>query len=383
MPAETPEERLRRFNEVMQKAGASFEGAPAPATSNPPAEATTSTPAAPAAETPPATTSAPAAETTATTPPAETPSRWKRKIKALDEERVIDLETMPESELDALLGKGIAYDPVKERLRSARDNAIEALEDAKGKAASARDHVWVTELQRQGFTIERDATQPQGIRIAHLNPQTSGNGASAQGQAIDLDALERDATTENTPEAWAKYNRALRKFVESKTTDSATIDQRVEAKILETQRKLAETERQKKEQESLVTAFQGKVEGTVRALDAKFSKAGDLKDHWITVARERARAHSFDPNATEESVLKVFHDTADLVERSWAMAQGQLSSSAAPPRTSAPTVLPRGGAPTASPADPRKIDRSTPDGKRAAAQLLEKLARERGHALPV
>lgn len=337
----------------------------------------------------PVTTTAPAATTTevpatttaqdaATVAPAETPAApaedkvsfdratLKRKIKWLDEHIDVDLAELLEKSPEQI---DEAFRKAKDRDRQEqkRRDAEEKLAADVPAAVTARDKQYDDVLRANGLRLDRTTG-----KVVPLQP----TAPSASAGQPDLDALEKAAMAENSPEAWGAYLRAVR--AASNSLDGGTLDQRLDAKLQEHQRKLAESERQAREQEALVKAFADKVEATIKSLDAKFAKAGDLKDHWIQVARERAQAHVAQQGtkATEQSILQVFHDTADLVDRSVATAQRALSASAAS-RPKAPTVLPSGGAPGPATTDPTKIDGTTPEGRQKRIDLLRQQAEAR------
>jgi hypothetical protein len=353
-------ERLAEFNAKMTAAGA-------PAAQE----------AAPSASPAPTSADAPATDVVPETPAAAapTPPWWKvDKLRVLDEDKDVDLEKLAKenpAEFRALLGRGLSHETIKERLRSARDAAQEGMEREKRR---------VTELEQLlasgGYRIENEPGSGKK-RIVGPPPQTAATGTGDSGQT-DLEALERKAFESGTQQDWQVYARALRQSLTSrKGVDPADIDRIVAAKFEDGQRKLEQAQEAQRQQAS----FAARVNGTIGGLDAKFSKAGELKERYIEAARRQARDHVLnDPNATEESALKFFHDTADLVEKTFANAQAQLAGTAQPkPRPKAPTVLPSGGgAPAASPTDPRRADPSTPEGRKARIAFLEAEAKKRG-----
>lgn len=352
----TRAERLADFNTKMTAAGSpAAEAAPA------------------AAEAPVAAAQTPAADAAAA--PVATPPWWKvEKLKALDEEKDLDLEQLAKEnpqEFRALLGRGLSHNAIKQRLYAERDDARERLDKQNRRVADLEQM-----LAADGYREETDAVSGKK-RIVGPKPQTAATGTGDSGQ-IDLEALERKAFETGTQADWQSYARALRQSLTSrKGVDPADIDRIVAAKFEEGQRKLDQAQEAQRNQAS----FAARVNGTIGGLDAKFSKAGELKERYIEAARRQARDHVLnDPNATEESALKFFHDTADLVEKTFSAAQAQLANTAKPAaKPKAPTVLPAGGnVAAASPTDPRRADPSTPEGRKARIAHLTAEAKKRG-----
>jgi len=372
----TREEKIEKLRQMA-------EGTAPPAGSAPPAEAAGTQD--PAPTTPPATSETagseakaadvpevPAAPAVEAAPAAE--EWWKAKVKVLDEEREVDLKSMTPAERHELIGRGLSHETIKERLRAARDEAREALEAARRQIA-ARD-LALRDLASKGYRIE---TNPSTGEIRVLGPAPQPAAPEAAGQT-DLDALEKKAMDEGTPEAWRDYMRAIRKTAGRQLTD-AQVNDVVKSRLEEARRadqaQLAEAQRQAEE----VTVFKRKLEGVFETHKGSFEKAGPLADYWRNVARREAYLASGVEGATHESVLKVVSDIATKLDGTYAHAQTALAQQAAKPRPKAPTVLAGAGAPPPSATDPAKYDLKTPEGRKAAADYLRAQAERRQHAV--
>lgn len=380
---ETREQRLARFQAGMKTAGA-----PVAATSDAPPAAPAPAPAAAqptgseAAANAAAESASAAATPTESAPPAAAPTPapwWKTKVKVLDEDREIDLEQLARENpagFQKLIGQGLSHDTIRERLRSARDASREELETERRTRAALEKAVAAT-----GGRIERDPASGE-LRIVGPTAPTSAAGTGAAGQP-DLAELEKRARETNTNGAWLDYTSALRQRLEAVNTIAPNDVERIVETKLRAARDVADAQDKLKGE---VQAFADKVDARIRANMTKFEKAPEeLRARYIHAARERAFAVSGRPvtkdqpnPATEEEVLAVFDDQADLVARTWTAAQQQLSTDAARPRPKPPTVLPPGGQqPNAAVTDPKAIDRSTPAGRAQAIAHLEQLRQAR------
>lgn len=367
---ETPEERRARFAAAMTAAGAKVEGVEAPA---PPPDGA----AAPAAaQEQPAGGGAPAAapeggDSPAAGAAAPVASRWRRKIKALDEEKELDLEKMTDEELDTLLGQGIAYRPKTEHLRQRRDEIAEQFEQFRRNVPFATADQFAAFLKDNNLTLATDP-QTKKPKLVPIRPQAAAGSGGAAGQAIDLEALRKTAVEENSAEAWMAYTAGLEELAKQ-SVRPGDVERIVGEHLAKARQEADATTRE----EAQVAENRQKIDKAFADRDADFALAGDLKQHYLDMARERAYAASAQSGATLEKVLKSIHDTADLVKRSRTSFQQQLHTDAAKPRATAPTVIPSAGASAPAPTDPAKIDRSTPEGKKQAAAYLERIAAER------
>ena len=345
-------ERRAQFQAAMAKqaapSAAPAQAATTPPTAAPPPEAV---PAEPQTDTPPA---------DGGTPPA--PSRWKRKIKALDEEKELDLEAMSEEELDTLLGRGLAHETIKERLRAQRDAAQESVEKERERAAAARDQYWQGQLVQHGYVVRDPVTGAH--TFVPPQAQTASAKAPAAGQT-DLDALEKRALEENTAETWAAYTRAIRQSVGTPLTQ-ADVDRVVSQRLAEGKQELVQ-ERQK---DQAAKDFDRRFRAAFDAKKATFAKLGDV-DAIFKAVQKDAYARSCVPNADESFVLGAISERAEAIERAMQAAQAQLAEPTKP-RAKAPSVVPSGGAPASIPTNPASFDRSTPEGRKKAIEFLQR-----------
>lgn len=350
----TAAENIQKLREM---AGAPAPAAPAAVT--PPAEV------APAA--PPAVDPAPA--DAAAAPPA--PSRWKRKLKVLDEERSVDLESMSDEEIDTVLGKGLAHDTLKTRYMSQRDEAREEKEAEAVRRQTLANDWWVKRLAKKGHRYNPETDEIEPLTKA---PQTATPDPAV---AANLEALKRQAIEEGTADAWVAFVEA-RTAAAGRQPTQQEIDTTVQKRIDERLAAVEQTRRAEEAHRQYEEDGARKIGEAFTARQADFDATGS-KDSWEKLAKSTAMARYREVEASRKAGVSIshaqahkyitdaIHETADL-----AKSHAQAARTATPPaaRPKSPTVIPSGAGPPPAVTDPAKIDGSTPEGRQKRIEWM-------------